>query len=91
MPGLGTTIGIAGHRTTFGAWFRHIDSIRNGDWITLQMPYATSPLPGRDHQVVASNDWAIIKPHGYDERLILSLPATRSIGVTPLRSCSPGR
>ena len=71
MPGLGTTIGIAGHRTTFGAWFRHIDSIRNGDWITLQMPYATFHYQVQYHQVVASNDWAIIKPHGY-ERLILS-------------------
>ena len=41
MPGLGRTVAIAGHRTTFGAWFRHIDWLRAGDPIILQMPYAT--------------------------------------------------
>ena len=30
VPGLGRTVGIAGHRTTFGAPFRHIDDIDVG-------------------------------------------------------------
>ena len=30
FPGMGSTVAIAGHRTTYGAWFRHIDEIRNG-------------------------------------------------------------
>ena len=34
VPGLGRTVAIAGHRTTFGAWFRHIDSLQAGDPIT---------------------------------------------------------
>jgi sortase A len=71
FPGRGTTVAIAGHRTTFGAWFRHIDSIRDGDWITLQMPYATFHYRVQYHKVVSNTDWSIIKPQGY-ERLVLS-------------------
>ncbi len=71
FPGQGTTVAIAGHRTTFGAWFRHINDIKNGDWITLQMPYATFHYRVQYHQVVPNNDWKIIRPQGY-ERLVLS-------------------
>ena len=45
FPGLGQTTGIAGHRTTFAAPFRHIDSIRDGDSIVVEMPYAHLHLP----------------------------------------------
>ena len=71
FPGQDSTVAIAGHRTTFGAWFRHINDIRNGDWITLQMPYATFHYRVQYHQVVLNTDWKIIRPQGY-ERLVLS-------------------
>lgn len=71
FPGLGGTVGIAGHRTTFGAWFRHIDDIRNGDAIRVQMPYATFEYRVERHKIVDDQDWSIIKAQGY-ERLILS-------------------
>ena len=71
FPGLGRSVAIAGHRTTFGAWFRHIDEIRNGDFIDLQMPYATFHYKVEMHKVVVSTDWSIIRPQGY-ERLVLS-------------------
>lgn len=71
FPGLGGTVGIAGHRTTFGAWFRHIDEIRDGDVIRVQMPYATFQYRVERHKIVDDQDWSIIKPQGY-ERLILS-------------------
>jgi sortase A len=71
FPGLGGSVAIAGHRTTFGAWFRHIDEIRNGDFIDLQMPYATFHYKVEMHKVVLNTDWSIIKPQGY-ERLVLS-------------------
>jgi sortase A len=71
FPGLGGSVAIAGHRTTFGAWFRHIDEIRNGDFIDLQMPYATFHYKVEMHKVVVNTDWSIIKPQGY-ERLVLS-------------------
>jgi sortase A len=71
FPGLGSTVAIAGHRTTYGAWFRHIDEIRDGDFIDLEMPYATFHYKVETHKIVANNDWSIIKPQGY-ERLVLS-------------------
>src|SRR5580704_5887476 len=39
FPGLGQTVAIAGHRTTYLAPFRHINSLRPGDKIMLTMPY----------------------------------------------------
>jgi sortase A len=39
LPGQPGTVGIAGHRTTYGAPFRHLDALRRGDAITVTMPY----------------------------------------------------
>jgi len=71
LPGLGKVTAIAGHRTTFGAPFRHIDNVRAGDLITFRLPYATFVYRVTGHRIVRSDDWSIIKPHGYDE-LVLS-------------------
>ena len=71
FPGLGQTTGIAGHRTTWAAPFRHIDSIRNGDPIVLQMPYGTFTYRVMRHQIVDNGDWSIMKKVGFDE-LVLS-------------------
>jgi sortase A len=73
LPGMPGTVGIAAHRTTFGAWFRHIDSIRDGDFIELRMPYGTYKYQVQYHRIV---DWegtraSITRDAGY-ERLILS-------------------
>ena len=71
FPGLGRTTGIAGHRTTFAAPFRHIDSIRDGDSIVVQMPYGTFTYRVLRHKVVDNGDWSIMKKVGFDE-LVLS-------------------
>jgi sortase A len=71
LPGLSAVTAIAGHRTTFGAPFRHIDHLRAGDLITFRLPYATFVYRVTGHRIVRSDDWSIIKPHGYDE-LVLS-------------------
>ena len=36
LPGAGTTVAIAGHRTTYGAPFRRLDDLERGDAITLR-------------------------------------------------------
>jgi sortase A len=41
LPGQHGTTAIAGHRTTYGAPFRHVDELRHGDRIVIEMPYAT--------------------------------------------------
>jgi sortase A len=71
LPGVGRTMGIAAHRTTFGAWFRHIDSLDPGDRVSLRLPYATFYYRVFKHEIVKSGDWSIIRDRGFDA-LVLS-------------------
>jgi sortase A len=71
IPGVGKTVAIAGHRTTFGAPFRYINKLRDGDRITLQLPYGTFTYRVFKHKIVDNSDWSIIKPLGFDA-LVLS-------------------
>jgi sortase A len=71
MPGQGRTVAIAGHRTTYLAPFRHIDSMKQGDKITLKMPYATFVYSVQKTEIVDPSDVGIIHDTGY-ERLVLS-------------------
>jgi sortase A len=71
LPGVGRTMAIAAHRTTFGAWFRHIDSLEAGDRILIRMPYAAFHYRVFAHRVVKSGDWSIIRDRGFDT-LVLS-------------------
>jgi sortase A len=71
MPGQGKTIAIAGHRTTYLAPFRHIDSMKKGDKITLKMPYGTFVYAVQKTAIVDPTDVGVIHETGY-ERLVLS-------------------
>jgi sortase A len=71
LPGLGKTVAIAGHRTTFGAWFRDIDSLKAGDSIVARLPYATFYYRVFGHRIVPNDDWRIIRDRGFDA-LVLS-------------------
>jgi sortase A len=71
LPGVGRTMAIAAHRTTFGAWFRHIDSLKRGDRVTIRLPYATFYYRVFGHTIVRSNNWRVIRDRGFDA-LVLS-------------------
>jgi sortase A len=71
LPGVGRTVALAGHRTTFGAPFRHIDSLRAGDRIELSLSYATFDYRVFTHRIVDNEDWSIIRDRGFDT-LVLS-------------------
>ena len=71
LPGRGSTVGIAGHRTTYLAPFRHIDEIDDGDEIRLELPYAAFTYRVQFHRVVDPSDVEIVRPLGY-ERLVLT-------------------
>jgi sortase A len=71
IPGQPWTVAIAGHRTTYLAPFRHIDDIRDGDSVRIEMPYAAFTYTVEKHEVVDPGDVGIIKPVGYD-RLVLT-------------------
>ena len=71
LPGLGKTTAIAGHRTTFGAPFRHIDELEAGDRIVIEMPYGTFVYRVFAHEIVDSGDWSVVRERGFDT-LVLS-------------------
>jgi sortase A len=71
FPGQGGTVGVAGHRTTYLAPFRHIDSMEKGDPIILKMPYATFVYRVQKTEIVDPSDVGIVRKVGY-ERLVLS-------------------
>jgi sortase A len=61
MPGQDRLVYVAGHRTTYLAPFSHIDSIRPGDRITLEMPYATFTYRATRHRVVTAGDLSVLR------------------------------
>jgi sortase A len=71
FPGLGQTVAIAGHRTTYLAPFRHIDALRRGDRITLLMPYALFTYAVQFDRIVPPTALWVTRNVGY-ERLVLS-------------------
>ena len=71
LPGLGQTVAIAGHRTTYLAPFRHIDALAPGDRIVLKMPYARFTYVVQYHKIVLPTALWVTDNVGY-ERLVLS-------------------
>jgi sortase A len=70
IPGQPGTVAIAGHRTTYLAPFRHIDRIRDGDELRIEMPYAAFTYTAEKHEVVDPTDVGIIEPVGYDQLVL---------------------
>lgn len=71
FPGQDGTVGIAAHRTTYLAPFRHIDSVHTGDPITVEMPYATFTYRVQKTAIVDPSDVGVVDDVGYP-RLVLS-------------------
>jgi sortase A len=72
FPGSGGTTTIAGHRTTYLAPFRHVDSLHPGNTIVLEMPYARLTYTVTSQRVVEPTDvHAAVDNVGY-ARLVLS-------------------
>ncbi|MHB8658774.1 MAG: class E sortase [Solirubrobacteraceae bacterium] len=71
FPGLGQTVAIAGHRTTYLAPFRRIDALAPGDKIVVRMPYADFTYVVQYRKVVLPTALWVTDNVGYD-RLVLS-------------------
>ncbi len=67
MPGQNRLVYIAGHRTTYLAPFSHIDAIRPGDVIRLEMPYATFVYRMTRHTVVPATDMSVLRSPRHEE------------------------
>ncbi len=94
FPGLGQTVAIAGHRTTYLAPFRQINELGPGDRIYLTMPYGKFTYVVQYDQIVAPTALWVTRDVGY-ERLVLSAcnplysAAQRIIVFARLRSVKP--
>jgi sortase A len=66
MPGQDRLVYIAGHRTTYLAPFSHIDAIRDGDFIRLEMPYATFVYRAFMHRIVTANDMSVLRSPNHE-------------------------
>jgi sortase A len=70
MPGEGELVYIAGHRTTYLAPFSHIDRLRAGDPVTIELPYATFDYRVVRHVIVPADDVGRLRSH-HREVLVL--------------------
>lgn len=92
-PGQGETVGIAGHRTTYLAPFRHLDRLRGGDEVVLEMPYATFTYEVERTKIVSPSEYDVVRNVDY-ERLVLTAchplysAAQRIVAFSKLKSIS---
>src|SRR6201997_5669504 len=94
FPGMGQTVAIAGHRTTYLAPFRFLNELRPGDRIIVTIPYGRFTYAVQYLKIVQPTDIAVINDVGY-ERPVLSActplysAAQRLIVFARLRSVQP--
>jgi sortase A len=81
FPGMGGTVAIAGHRTTYLAPFRTIDKLHKGDAIVLDMPYGKFTYAVEATRIVLPTQTSVVNRVPGAERLVLS-------ACTPLYSAS---
>jgi sortase A len=71
LPGEGGTVGVAGHRTTYGAPFRTVNKLKRGDTLQMDMPYGRFFYRVDKTQIVKPNAlWIVDKRKR--EMLVLS-------------------
>lgn len=79
---------IAGHRTTYGAWFRHVDKLKEGDTITLEYEGSVYTYSVEDVFIVDKKDWSVTKPLGYSA---ITLTSCHPLGSDRQRIIVRGR
>ena len=60
------TVGIAGHRTTYGAPFRDINKLKKGDEIVFSTPYGRFTYAVEGPKIVDDSETGVFQPKGYD-------------------------
>ncbi len=71
MPGQRGSVGIAGHRTSYGAPFRHVDKLDAGDRIHVTMPYGRFTYRVQGKRIVSPAQSDVFQRVSY-QRLVLS-------------------
>jgi sortase A len=94
FPGMGQTVAVAGHRTTYLAPFRFLNELTAGNRIVVTMPYGRFTYIVQYQRIVKPTQTSVIDSVGYD-RLVLSAcnplysAAQRIIVFARLRSVTP--
>jgi sortase A len=94
LPGQDGTVGIAGHRTTYGAPFRHLDALRRNDPITFTMPYGRFVYRVEGTRIVKPQDVSSLRAIGR-QRLVLTAchplysAAQRLVVIARLEQAAP--
>ena len=71
LPGQRGTAAIAGHRTTYGAPFRHLDELKRGQVIEIDLPGGRYVYRVERTKIVDDSDASVLRRRPYD-RLVLS-------------------
>jgi sortase A len=61
MPGENRLVYVAGHRTTYLAPFSHIEKLKKGDPVTIEVPYGTFVYSVTGHRIVKADDLAVLR------------------------------
>ena len=94
LPGMGLTVAVAGHRTTYLAPFKQINELVAGDRILITMPYGRFTYRVQYQKIVVPTALWVTRNVGYD-RLVLSAcnplysAAQRIIVFARLQSVQP--
>jgi sortase A len=101
LPGQGRLVYIAGHRTTYLAPFSHIDALHAGDYVTIDLPYATFKYVVTKHRVVAATDVDVLRSPDHEVLILQAchprffathryLVYAKPVSVTPRGGTSHG-
>jgi sortase A len=72
LPGMDGTVGLAGHRTTYGAPFRKVDRLVPGSRIVLAMPYGTFTYRVTATRITTPSDASALVSHAGVRKLVLT-------------------
>jgi len=67
MPGEGKLVYIAGHRTTYGAPFSHIERLERGDPVYVELPYGTIEYVVTGHRIVPATQLSALRSRGFEQ------------------------
>jgi sortase A len=72
LPGISGTVGLAGHRTTYGAPFRRVNELSKGSRIVVRMPYGTFTYKVSATKITTPSDASSLVSHAGVKKLVLT-------------------
>jgi sortase A len=72
LPGIDGTVGLAGHRTTYGAPFKRVNELSAGSRIVLAMPYGRFTYKVTGSRITTPADASSLISHPGTPRLVLT-------------------